>query len=226
MKAVRTVSLASACVLLCVVACSCTCEPDERVVAHWTFDGPVSGGAVDAIGGLSGVGRGVTEVGDEGAWHFHGGEALVVVPHDSALDLGDGFIIETSFRFDGLGRDVNVSGYQSLVEKHKYGGYVMYISPTGRIVYWFETPDGRVADSTAAPLAPGPEWRDVGFTWDGSEMRVIVDGEVVHSAPFPGPLLSTSQELFIGNDDTENWGLRGDIRDVRILSGPHPCRAE
>lgn len=191
---------------------------NAKLIAHWTFDAPAGALLTDATGRFNGAAEGATtsETGD--AWHFPGGTAHARVTHDPALDLVDGFTIEARVRLAQLGNSRNDLGIQAILEKHiGKGGWLLVVDNEGRLLYWLETPDGRVDDTSTVALEPG-RWYDIGLTWDGAKTVFWVDGKPAGEKAFAGPLGRCPQDLYLGNDDTKDWSWNGDIAEIRITN--------
>ena len=225
MKAVRPVTAAilAACAALACTSvlsgCSGACDQADAstVVAHWTLDAVDGAEFSDETGRHPATVGGVVEFGSAGAATFPGDTTAAWAAHDSILDLVDGFTIEATIRPTRLGNPHNGLGVQAIAEKHiAPGGYLLVLTPTGRLLWWLEAAEGQTKDSSTVAVALDGAWHHVAMTWDRETVRLYVDGKAAGEHAFAGPLGRCSQDLFLGNDDTLAWGFQGDIADIRI----------
>jgi beta-galactosidase len=71
-------------------------------------------------------------------------------------------------------------------------------------------------------------WHRVSGTYDGTALRLFIDGKEVAGAPFDGPIDSSSAEVDVGRDfevswndpSSMGWMARGEVDDVRIYDRP------
>ncbi len=152
-----------------------------------------------------------------GQWHNGDG---VTVPHSNSLDITNTFSIEAYIKATGT------DSYLVIVDKYQYSGgnghgFTFYLND-GKIrfsVYSGSDGAGNTAGTT--------DLRDnichhVMGVWDGSKVRVFVDGDLENEADWEYPPASTSNNLCIGKRLSGHGGYMpflGVIDEVYISVG-------
>jgi Concanavalin A-like lectin/glucanases superfamily len=83
--------------------------------------------------------------------------------------------------------------------------------------------------TTSALTASGPPalglstWTHLAMTWDGSTVRLYVDGALVATRAAPGALLTSTGLLRIGGNSLRGEYFSGLIDDVRVYDRPLPA---
>jgi chitodextrinase len=199
-------------------------DPISGLVGAWSFD--QSGSTVpDASGnGNTGTVSGATWTSAGkfgGALTFDGASSSVVVPDSPSLDLGAGMTLEAWVR-----PDVSDAAWRTVLMKEQPNMlvYALYGStgsqaPSGEI-YLSSPADVTATGSSALPAA----WTHLAETYDGSTLRLYVNGAEVASTAGAGSILTSTGDLRIGGNSI--WGeyFDGRIDEVRIydaaLSAP------
>ena len=71
--------------------------------------------------------------------------------------------------------------------------------------------------SASSPPALGlSTWTHLAMTWDGSVLRLFVDGAEVAAQPAPGALLTSTGQLRIGGNSLRGEFFTGLIDEVRV----------
>jgi glucose/arabinose dehydrogenase/PKD repeat protein len=205
---------------------------DRTYVASFTKGG--SGGLVGAYGFNEGSGTTVTDSSGNGnygtatnttwatagkngkALLFNGINALVTVPDSASLDLTTGMTLEAWVDPSTL-----TSTWRTVVFKERPGGmlYALYASNGSA-----NRPVGQVFLGNAERDAPGTSsvsvntWTHLAATYDGSALRLYVNGTLVTTLTVSGSLAATTNPLRIGGNSI--WGeyFNGLIDDVRIYN--------
>ncbi len=73
-------------------------------------------------------------------------------------------------------------------------------------------------NATSPVLLPVNEWSHLAATYDGTTLRLYVNGLVVMSAPFTGNLATSTDPLRIGGNSVYGEYFTGVIDEVRIYS--------
>jgi hypothetical protein len=144
---------------------------------------------------------------------FDGTDDLVAVPHDSALNLTSGMTLEAWVRPTALGNP------RSVVMKERPGSfdYALFADSVDN------APTANVF-TTSALDAVGPAtlslgtWTHLSQTWDGSTLRLYVDGAEVASEPAGGALVTSTGQLGIGGSSTGGQFFSGLIDEVRVFN--------
>lgn len=198
---------------------------DKGIVAHWSFDSTAQGIFYDVSG------NGFHATGDLGVTDGVDGKALDCSGHDFQIAVDnsvesfnlDTFTIETWIYSDvDL---VNVGSFYNYkkifaflsIGSNDYGGYSLHVVDNGTLEFSIGA-NGmwQVARSTTV-LQPRT-WYHVAGSYDGSEIKLYLDGEVVARKSFSGELTPSSHMARIGcellvNGEVRNW-FDGKIDEV------------
>lgn len=192
-------------------------------------NGVATGGPVAAYGFEETTGTGVTDSSGSGnagtisgatrstagrfgrALSFDGVNDSVAVPDADSLDLTSGMTLE-AWVYPTTG-----AGWRTAVLKEApgYFRYALYAGTTAK------RPSGRVfvgadqnADGTAA--LPTNTWSHLAATYDGTNLRLFVNGSPVATRPVSGPMASSANPLKIGGNSIWNEWFKGRIDEVRV----------
>jgi hypothetical protein len=146
---------------------------------------------------------------------FDGVDDWVTVPHNAALDLGSGMTLEAWVKPSAL------STWRSVIQKERTGSfdYALYAStdassPAARVF----TANGIDAAAPSALLTT--TWTHLAMTWDGSTVRLFVDGAEVAAQAAPGPLVTSTGALRIGGNSQRSEWFTGLVDEVRVYARP------
>jgi hypothetical protein len=190
--------------------------PPGGLVASYSFDqgsgatAPDSSGN-DNTGTLTG-GIAWTPSGRNGsALNFDGTNDRVDVPDAPELDLSNGMTLEAWVKPDTLG------GYRTLMlkETSSYLAYALYGGTTSSNRPAVEANKGELIGGTAPPLG---SWTHLAGTYDGSTLRIYVNGTLASSKTTTQTMPNSTNPLYIGGN--VRWGefFDGAIDDVRIYN--------
>ena len=189
----------------------------HTAVAHWHFDEGNGTIAHDVDGGNNGtLGNGEADktpawaLGCGGGFLFDGVNDLVKVPDSDALDLaGDELTITTWAKRSSAG-----SGY--LVKKSDASnGYRLWVTVTGTLQFEVLF-SGTTKTVTSTTTIPVNEWKHLSARYDGSELRVFIDGAIESATTaVTGTLVAMTEPLWIGADTPP---LNGTLDDLSIYS--------
>ncbi|MBE0638108.1 MAG: PKD domain-containing protein [Bacteroidales bacterium] len=156
------------------------------------------------------------------ALYYNGSSTFVTVPHSSSLNITSPFSIQAWIKASGT------SNYYAIVDKYTYNaagssGFSLYLS-SGKLrlsIYAGSSGNGDVFGST--------DLRDNTFhhvfaSWDGSYMRLFVDGQPQGTSTWSNAPASTTANLGIGRR-LSGWGgymnFMGVIDEVKINADPY-----
>jgi hypothetical protein len=193
--------------------------PKAGPVAEYSFDGGEAAGTT--LEDLAGEDDGTIEGADwttgryGGALSFEHPEDCVTVPGSEALGLGEEATVEAWVKPTGtLAAD-------PIVFKESSGqfSYAMGLGFTheGRAEGWI-----RYEGEEEEVYSPGDievgVWSHLALTYDGSRLRIYVDGKLAasHTLPEPGATLTSEGPLHIGCAPAYNENFRGRIDEVRL----------
>jgi hypothetical protein len=192
----------------------------DGLVGRWTFNSAGQLGA-DA----SGQGRHGTVVGnpqagagvyDAAGITFDGNDRIVVDDHPSIEPAGQITI--------AVWARPTARATQYLVKKGRQGeadGYEIGLSSSGQIFVRFNQTsqgDGLRVDSLWPYLTNSTAWMHVAATYDGSTIRLYVNGVLQATRAAVFQIGANDLPLSIGGEDDGAGSYRGDIDDVRIYN--------
>jgi hypothetical protein len=195
-------------------------SPNTGLVAAYGFEEGTGTAVADSSGkGNNGTITAATwsTAGKHGkALSFNGTSAQVSVPDANSLDLTTGMTLEAWVNPTALGI------WRTVIFKERTGGmlYSLYANDGAN------KPVGQVflanGEQNAAGTGPLPlnTWTHLAATYDGSAVRLYVNGNLVRTFAVSGSLANTSSPLRIGGNSI--WGERfaGLIDDVRVYNRP------
>ena len=148
-----------------------------------------------------------------GALSFNGTSAWVTVNDAASLDLTTGMTIEAWVKPSTL------TGWRSVVTKEAPGGlaYALYSgNNASRPAGYLHINDDIAVSGTTAMVAN--VWTHLAVTYDGTTVRLFVNGVQVRTQSAPGAAMTTAGVLRIGGNSV--WGeyFKGLIDEVRIYN--------
>ena len=145
---------------------------------------------------------------------FDGVNDLVTVPGSSSLNLRTAMTMEAWVRPTRLS-----SMWRTAVikERSNHLAYALYAAngsgvPSGHV---YVSSDSNVTGPSAVPLA---SWTHIASTWNGSVLRLYVNGNQVSSRQLTGTAMSSSSPLRIGGTTVWAEWFEGVIDDVRVYN--------
>jgi Concanavalin A-like lectin/glucanases superfamily len=150
---------------------------------------------------------------------FNGTNAWVTIDDSPSLDLTDGLTIEAW---------VNPSsgtGTRTVLMKEAFSGlaYALYSTVGGQrpVGYVHTRRDASAVGSTAVPLNT---WTHLAFTFDGSTLRLYMNGTLVRTSSAngssSGAIITSAGALRIGGNAVFGEYFRGIIDEVRVYNRP------
>jgi hypothetical protein len=192
--------------------------PPSGLVAAYGFN-EGSGAAVgDASGkGNSGTAANTTwsATGKYGkALSFNGTNSIVSIPNAASLQLTSGMTLEAWANPSALG-----TTWRTLLFKQKTGGmnYALYANnnlgkPNGQADIGGEK---NVVGTAGLALNA---WSHVAATYDGSALKLYVNGSLVATTAVSGPINTSNGALTIGGNTVWNEWFKGLIDEVRVYN--------
>ncbi|HEV2210475.1 MAG TPA: LamG-like jellyroll fold domain-containing protein [Verrucomicrobiae bacterium] len=196
---------------------NCTPAP-EGLVSWWRGEG----NADDALGVNNGtLINGVTfapgEVGQ--AFDFNGGAQYVQVPNSPSLNPANAITIETWVYPTNVPAtdSMVIVGKDDAASERQYD-LALVTSGTGLAFRpHVGVPGGFIFYTGTTPVSLN-HWYHVALTYDGTTLKLYVNGVQDGSLAVTGPVLATSQPLCIGGLTSGPWYFRGLIDEVSLYS--------
>jgi hypothetical protein len=189
-------------------------------VAAFGFNEASGTTAVDSFNDFDGSISGATRVAPGrfgSALSFDGINDSVSIPDTPALTPNAAMTISAWVRPSAL------STWRPVVAKERstipsYGLYASGSSPQGRpTARIFTTSDLTTSSNSAFTLNT---WTHVGMTWNGTTLRLFVNGVQVASRTVSGSLAASTGPLRLGGDSLRNEWFSGLIDEVRVYGRP------
>ncbi len=191
--------------------------PLPQLVAAYGFEETSGTGVTDSSGNGNGgtiAGAARTTSGRFGrAVSFDGVNDWITVQDSGTLDLYDRMTVEAWVRPDTTGE----WGTAVLKEADDDLAYALYAGATSG------QPRGQVrttsdARATGPSVLPAGEWSHLATTWDGTTVRLYVNGTQVATAAASGTIPASSGPLRLGGNDLWDEWFDGTIDEVRVYS--------
>jgi RHS repeat-associated protein len=182
----------------CDTAAEDFAAPDEKSVNAGTYRGGVALGKAGALQG------------DENtAVALDGTDDTVRVASSASLSPTQGLSLE------GWVRPTQLPASAATLAR-KEGQYLLQISSTGQVVFRIYKGGVRQGPQTAAgTIAPG-NWYHLAATWDGTTMRIYVNGTQQATSTLGAPMDATANTLYLGSSfGTSDW-LNGRLDELGI----------
>jgi predicted ribosomally synthesized peptide with SipW-like signal peptide len=181
------------------------------LVGYWPLDGVDDGIVVDysshgndgtVVGDVSSVTGQVAKAGS-----FDGDADYVEIPANSSLGVKNVTVSAWVYRDGSKNREYVFDG-----RNHNYG--IKLADGTNKPLFFVSAPN---SDSlTASAPIPDQTWTHVAGTYDGSEVKLYVDGAVDQTGTGAGDINTSSGPARIGDYIGDGYSFRGWIDDVRI----------
>ena len=183
------------------------------LVAAYGFEETSGNTAADASGlGNGGTISGATHVTGKfgNGLAFNGTSALVSIADSASLDVTSAVTLEAWVYPTAL------SGWRDVIFKNTDIYFLMGCTPTGSAPGFGGTFTSANAYGTGA--LPLNAWSHLAGTYDGTTMRLYVNGVLVSSQAQTGPIATSTGALSIGGDTTAGQYWSGMIDEVRVYN--------
>ena len=149
------------------------------------------------------------------ALSFNGSNAWVTVPNSSSLNLSTGLTAEAWVNPSALG-----GAYRTVVFREQPGNevYSLYANQSSPQAPVGEVYAGGYKDAVGSGALALGSWTHLAMTYDGTSVRLYVNGTLTTTTAAPGSLASSSGVLRIGGNNI--WGeyFSGLIDEVRLYN--------
>jgi hypothetical protein len=172
-------------------------------------------------------GAGWTEAGKYGsALNFNGENAYLSIPDSDELDFTDGFTLEAWVKPQGVQHE------EPIITKQTSNFYSYQLYAGGKNTA--HKPEGFISDAAFSweevageEDLPTEAWSHLAFTYDGEDIRLYVDGELVDTEEAPSAQVGTGP-LTIGGNQFGHF-FEGTIDEIRLYGdalGPARIRKD
>ncbi len=198
------------------VSCAAATGP-PGLVAAFGFDEGSGSSVADASGnGNTGTVSGATWVTSGkfgGALQFNGSSARVNVPNAASLQLTTGMTLEAwvdPSTVSDVWRDVIYKGNDNYYLEATSSNAS---KPDGGLIA-----GGTYGDAYGTAALPANTWSYLAETYDGSNLRLYVNGSLVATTAHTGSITTSTNQLQIGGDSIYGQYFAGMIDEVRIYN--------
>src|SRR4051812_11418052 len=157
---------------------------------------------------VGGAARAAGKVGS--AISFDGSNDMVTIPDAGPISLASGMTLEAWVN------PTTTNGYRTVLMKGRKAdlSYAMYVDSAN------VSSENQTSTAAVSSLPPTGTWTHMAATYDGTTLRLYIDGVQVSTANRPGPLTPGDGPLTIGGNGV--WGERfsGKIDEVRVYDRP------
>lgn len=205
-------------VLIVVVFLSLNVSSADELVLHLTFDEMKGDVAED----ISEFGNDATFKGNHKLVNGKFGKAIDLdgkswgeIPDDNSLDIVDGITIEMWAKLRAAGAE------QTGVEKGttwKAGLYTL--APyyrNGSILQFFDLPDN-CDDENIGGNIQDDTWHFMAGTWDGTTIKLYIDGELSKELECKGKLTPNNDPVFIGSRGGTQRFVNGALDEIKMYN--------
>lgn len=208
------------CVLLLITLMSSRMCSAQELVLHLSFDELRN----DVVEDLSKFGNDATFHGDVELVDGEFGKAIQFdgaswgeIPDDDSLDMVDGITIEMWAKLNPAGAE------QTGVEKGttwKAGLYTL--APyyrQGSILQFYDLPE-HCDDENIGGNIQDEKWHFIAGTWDGTTIKLYIDGELNKELECEGTLTGNDDPLFIGARGGNQRFVNGALDEIKMYNYP------
>jgi len=186
---------------------------NNGLVGWWMFDEGTGSIAHDFSGnGIDGTftNSPVWSAGKRGkSLYFNGSNTSVTTPDNNVLDITTNITLSVWYK-----EDVGAGSNRWLIDKGNVNSsYAMFLE--GGLKMRLEKPG--MQDCTVTEPSEGV-WHHAVSTYDGSNMRVYVDGVLANTCVATGAISTTAVGVRIGSFESNGYAFKGFIDDARIYN--------
>src|SRR5215472_3864930 len=147
------------------------------------------------------------------ALSFNGSSALVTIPDAASLHLSTGMTLEAWVNPSTVN-----ANYRDVIYKGNDNFYLEATSSNGSVPDAGMIAGGSYADAFGTSSLPANTWSFLTETYDGSTLRLYVNGTLVASTAHTGTIATSTNPLQIGGDSLYGQYFAGLIDNVRVYN--------
>jgi len=190
--------------------CRTCVTPPPDMVSWW----PGDNSPIDIAGSNAGTLVGNTTYADGKvgeAFSFDGDGDYVSVGHDDSLNMTNAITVDAWIRPSGTGLN---NGIILMKNYLKYG--LIWLPGTGKITFSLDI--GGWADHLSTSTVPVGEWTHVAGTYDGSNVKIYINGSLDATHPRTGSIATSTGNLTLGYRSGVDEYFYGLIDEVEIFN--------
>ena len=205
--------------LLLSLGLNCFAAFEEETVLLYLFDEETADEAIDSSDfenhGEAADTEWTKDGKNGGAMIFDGASSVIEVPHhESLFPGGDELTIEAWFKPTSFPAGHPPIARKGSVPESGWG----FDTPGGKIRgFVYTAPGDPVVVQGTTPMKVDT-WHHLAMVYDGSEIRIYLDGELEGEVPRKGDINKNEASVWIGKKAIESIWLDGTIDELRILN--------
>ena len=145
------------------------------------------------------------------ALSFNGTSSRLTVPNSTSLQLSTGMTLET-----WVNPTTVSSAWRDIIEKGNDNYYLMATTDRTSFPAGGGTFGGANANAYATGILPTNSWTHLATTYDGTNLRLYVNGTLVATQAKTGAITTSTSALTIGSDPFYGQFFNGQIDELRI----------
>jgi glucose/arabinose dehydrogenase/fibronectin type 3 domain-containing protein len=196
--------------------------PPPGLVGAWSFNEGIGTTAADASGngntGTVNAATWTTQGRFDGALSFDGLSSTVRVPNAASLNFTSAMTVSAWIRPAATQND-----WKTVLQRQNDAWFLNASTSAGPLRPGFGGTFGSSTDYVAGPTAsPVGAWTHLAATYDGSTIRLFVNGTQVASRAESGAIQSVTNPLWIGGNQPYGEYFNGLIDEVRVYNRALP----
>ncbi len=189
-------------------------------IAHYEFEKKSGTAVYDSIGNdnngtmVNMTGADNSTQGKVGnAYHFNGSDEYINIPNN--IDLTNNLSISAWINPDEIKTGAERQTIISLKEDQAGAILALPEDNQDNLRLWLYLGTWRYCDSSTT--IPASEWTQAGATYDGSNMKIYIDGRLDNTCSWPGTVSDSSSNSAIGrrNSDSVNF-FHGKLDNIKV----------
>jgi hypothetical protein len=201
------------------LSCSVIADLNDSLVAYYPFNNNANDDTQHANNGaVNGAILGMDRHGNENsAYVFNGQNNYISISHDSSLNMTNKMTVSAWVKSNDMGKE-----NQDILSKTESGSYSLALNETDGEVdskFAFLVNINNNYEYVYSASHPQEEWYHVVGSYDGSEMKIYVNGIVEGTLSVSGSVKNNTSPLILGNESHQlNEPFDGTLDEIRIYN--------
>lgn len=193
--------------------------PDKNTVGLWHLEEKVGTGAYikdSTFNGLNGTPTGTDFAPGKlgGGRNFDGSNDYITIPNNTNLNITDNLTLEAWIKPRSMD---SIGAWDRIIEKGSNTQYGLALTSYQGIGVVFQMYIGGAIRRLYSNIVPDLDsWTYVVGTYDGSQVKIYMNGQLVSNSSYSGSIATTSSNLVIGDLIEHTRKFDGIIDEVRI----------